>query len=130
MLLIVTLAGCGTERACSVRLIEAKQDLAGPLVAFRSVRSCPAKDEVLSIVAIGARNAGIAEATPVFEADSNRGEAEMEGDSVWLEMYWIAPHRLAIAYSDRARVLRSQASTQGASIAYRATHRLTRPPVP
>lgn len=130
--LLVPLAGCsiaGGDR-CENKLIEAKADLQGSLVAYRYTRDCGATAEASMNVAVGERGGGLEGATRVFTADSNHGAAETDGPAIWVEMHWTQPHRLSVAYAEKALVFASAATAAGAAIVYRATSRNVMPPVP
>ena len=130
--LLLPLAGCSVAGGdqCVNKLLEAKADLQGSLVAFRYTRDCGATAEASMNVAVGERSGGLEGATTVFTADSNHGAAEMDGPDIWVEMHWTQPRRLSIAYAEKARVFASAATAGGATIVYRATSRSVLPPVP
>ena len=130
LLLLLLLAGCSLGGdGCENTVLESKADLQGSLVAYRYTRDCGATAEASMNVAIGGRSGGLEGATTVFTADSDHGAAEMDGRKMWVEMHWTQPHRLSIAYADKARLFKSVATTQGASIYYRATGREIAPQV-
>lgn len=119
-MLPVLLAGCG-EEACRDRNVEAKRDLDGPMVAWRFIRDCGPGTETVTHVAIGPADKGLKRAAAVFAADTNKGAAIRDGNALWIELRWTAPHRLFIAYGERARVLRSDSEAMDVKITYRAT---------
>ena len=122
--LLPALGGC-LDMKCEDRILAAKPDLEGSLVAYQFVRNCGATTSYSIHVAIGTAGETPGEAEMVFVADSDHGAAELDGDAPWLEMHWTAPHKLSVAYAEKARVFRQIREAQGARIAYRATHRLT-----
>jgi len=123
LLFAMLLDGCSLDGGCGNRILEAKADIEGPLIAYRYVRDCGATTDFTTNVAIGRRGESPAEAQVVFTADSDHGAADMDGDAVWSEMHWIAPHRLSVAYAEKGRVFRTSKQAAGATIEYRATSR-------
>jgi hypothetical protein len=123
LLLLILLGGCSLDSGCGNRILEAKPDLEGPLIAYRYIRDCGATTDFSTNVAIGKRGENPAEAQVVFTVDADHGAADMEGNAVWSEMHWTAPRRLSVAYSKQARVFRNDAQARGATIQYRAIER-------
>jgi hypothetical protein len=121
--LALLLGGCSLEGGCGDRVIEAKPDFDGNLIAYRYVRNCGATTGFSTNIAIGKRGEKADAAQLIFTADSNHGAADMQGDAVWVEMRWTRPHRLSVAYAKAARVFRSDAHVQGAAIFYRPSSR-------
>jgi hypothetical protein len=130
LLLFILASGCSIDSGCANTILEAKPDLSGDLIAYRYLRDCGATTDYVSNVAIGRRGESPGEARVIFTADSNHGDADIEGKSIWMEMRWTAPHKLSIAYAEKARVFRAERSFPGAEIVLRATGRNVFPEPP
>jgi hypothetical protein len=130
--LLMALGGCSPAKpfGCANDLRETKPDMDGQLIAYRYVRVCGATTQDTTQVAIGRRgeSPGKAEIVLILAPGAEDG-SDMEGKAVWSEMHWTAPHKLSVAYSDKARLVKSGKVALGASIQYRATSRLTLPQV-
>jgi hypothetical protein len=133
LLSLLLLGGCSVADSCENHVIEAKRDLAGSLMAWRYTRDCGATAEASMNIAVGDSGGGLEGAETVFTADTNHGAAEMDGAEMWVALQWTGPHRLSVAYAEKARLFKSEAAARGAAIQYRATNRdvhFAPPPLP
>lgn len=124
LLLLLPFAGCQKSAdlvACGDELVRMERDPGGALAAFHYVRDCGATTDYATTIAIGPADRGLEGATTVFVADSDHGAAEAAGRGIWLEMRWTAPHRLSVAYAEKARVFKRVEKVDGAQVLYRAT---------
>lgn len=123
------LGACDISGGCEDKVLDAKPDLEGGLIAYRFVRDCGATTDYVTHVAIGRQGESRENAESVFVATAG-SDTDTDGDAVWIDMVWTRPHQLSVAYAQKARVFKKLPNALGAMITYRATSRSFMPPPP
>jgi hypothetical protein len=117
---LLGIGGCARD-ACTNTLVARHVDPATTLIAYVLVRDCGATTDYATNVAIGRTGEPQSNAHVAFTADSGHGAAQIDGNAIWLRANWTGPGKLSIAYADRSRVFRKEASFAGAQISYRVS---------
>ena len=128
---LVLLASCNYAPLCTSKVREVARDLRSDRYATTETRNCGATTDYTTIIRVGRNSQSPKDAEEVLVADSNHGDAGRGGlPSIWTSVTWTSPGHLQIAYSSRARVFRRVATSNGATISFRATEPYPQPPVP
>ena len=125
------LSACGIEPACDTQVLQVARDIGSDRYAATEVRSCGATTGFATIVRVGRASEPQSDAVEVFVADSDHGKANagMDG-SIFMNVVWTAPGKLAIVHDARGRVFKRVAEAKGAQLTYRASRGPSLPPGP
>lgn len=129
--LLIPLSACGTEPTCSTKVLQVARDIGSDRYASTELRDCGATTDYATIVRVGRASEPQSEAVDVFVADSDHGKAtDGTGGSIFMNVVWTAPGKLAIVHDERGRVFKRIAEAKGAQLTYRASRGPSPPPGP
>ena len=128
--LLIPLSACGTEPTCSTKVLQVARDIGSDRYASTELRDCGATTDYATIVRVGRASEPQSEAVDVFVADSDHGKAtDGTGGSIFMNVVWTAPGKLAIVHDERGRVFKRVVEAKGATIRFRGSRRYEPPPL-
>ena len=129
--LIAVLSSCSRAPLCASDVIQVARDPRSDRYAVTESRNCGATTDFATIVRVGRASQAQDDAQEVFVADSDDGEAASgKRGTIWTNVVWTSPGHLLIARASHARIFKQLATSNGATISYRATDPIAPPQVP
>lgn len=128
--LLIPLSACGMDPACDTKVLQVARDIGSDRYAATEVRNCGATTDLATVVRVGRASEPQSDAIEVFVADSDHGNAtDGMGGSIFMNVVWTAPGKLAIVHDERGRVFKRVDEAKGATIKYRGSRRYQPPPL-
>jgi len=127
--LIAVLSSCSQIPLCTSDVLQVARDPGSDRYAVTESRNCGATTEVATVVRVGRASQAQDDAQEVFVADDGGAGGGRRG-MIWTNVVWTGAGHLMIARTSHARVFKQLATSNGATIRYRATDPIAPRPVP